>query len=89
MPTGNKRSRTYRRVFTTAPGGETRLHYKKRKPSIAKCGACGIALAGVPRERPYKMTNMAKSKKRPERAFGGVLCPACTKRVIIARARQE
>jgi large subunit ribosomal protein L34e len=84
----SRRSRTLRRVFRRTPGGRTVLQYKKRKPSKATCAVCGKNLAGVPRERPYKMMRMAKTKKRPERKFGGMLCSACSRRKIIAAARK-
>jgi len=81
------RSRTYRRVFVKTPGGETKLHHKKRKPSAAVCGSCGATLSGVPRERPFKMQGLAKTKKRPERPFGGVLCTKCTRKKIKKETR--
>ena len=84
-----QRSRTLRRVFRRTPGGKTVLHFMKRKPSKAKCGKCGRLLAGVPRERPYKMMRLSKTKKRPERPYGGVLCSACTRQKIVSEARKE
>ncbi|MBW2963956.1 50S ribosomal protein L34e [Candidatus Woesearchaeota archaeon] len=83
------RSRTFRRVSRRTPGSNTTLQYRKRKPEKAKCGKCGEVLPGVPRERPYKMTRMAKTKKRPERPYGGVLCSACTRRKIISDSRKK
>jgi large subunit ribosomal protein L34e len=88
MPSGKQRSRTFRRVFKRVPSGESRKYYLKRKPSKAKCAGCGKVLAGVPRERPYKMQNMSKTKKRPERPFGGVLCSSCMRKRIIAGIRK-
>ena len=87
MPRPNQRSRSLRRVSVKTPGGDTKLTYRKRKPSKASCAECEKPLAGVPRERPHKMTNMAKTKKRPERPFGGNLCSACSRKKIIAKAR--
>ena len=87
MPAGRHRSRTMRRVFVKTPGARTKLHYRKKKPGKAECGKCGKQLAGVPRERPYKMKNMPKTKKRPERPYGGVLCSKCTRELIKAKAR--
>ncbi|MBL7055182.1 50S ribosomal protein L34e [Candidatus Woesearchaeota archaeon] len=89
MPAPNKRSRTFRRVYRKVPGGKTVLHYKKRKPSKAKCGKCKAILKGVPRERPYKMRTMAKTKKRPERPYGGALCSKCTREVFKEKARSK
>jgi large subunit ribosomal protein L34e len=87
MVEGKLRSRTFRRVFRKTPGGRNTIHYVKRKPKIAHCSVCGAKLKGVPRERPYRMQNMAKTKKRPERPFGGVLCSACARQKIIDEAR--
>ena len=61
MVEGKRKSRTLRRVFVRTPGGRTVVHYRKRKPSKAKCGVCGAILKGVPRGRPYKMKNMPKT----------------------------
>ena len=89
MPRGMFKSGRLRKIFVKAPGGKTNIQYKQRKPSKAKCGACGKVLAGVPRELPAKMANMPKTAKRPERIFGGVLCSQCTKELLKNRARQE
>ena len=87
MPTGKHKSRTFRRVFVKTPGAKTVLHYKRRKPNKAHCAKCKKVLPGVPRELPYKMRNMAKTKKRPERPFGGVLCSSCSREHIKQQAR--
>lgn len=77
-----------RRVSRRTPGSRTVLQHRKRKPSKAKCSECGKLLPGVPRERPYKMARMAKTKKRPERPYGGSLCSACMRRKMVAEARK-
>jgi len=89
MPAPRLRSRSLRKVFRRASGGRTSIHYKKRKPKAAKCGDCGAVLKGVPRELPYKMRSMAKTNKRPERPFGGVLCSKCMRQTIIDKFRQQ
>lgn len=76
------RSRTFRRVHVKTPGGDNVIHHKKRKPGQAVCGSCGAVLKGVASDRPYKMQNMPKSKKRPERPYGGVLCSKCMREKI-------
>ncbi|MBU0461447.1 MAG: 50S ribosomal protein L34e [Nanoarchaeota archaeon] len=81
------RSRTLRRVFRKTPGGKTVLHHVQRKPSKAKCAVCGSELKAVPRKVTSKMKNTPKTKKRPQRPFGGVLCSACMRRNIIAKTR--
>ncbi len=87
MPRPSRRSRTLRRVKVRTPGGDVTMHYRKRKPASAVCKECGKELHGVPRERPYIMRGLAKTEKRPERIFGGVLCGACTRIELKSRAR--
>ncbi len=88
MPAPRLRTRSLRRISRKVPGGSTKLHFKKRKPKAAKCSSCGDALKGVPRELPFRMRSMAKTKKRPERPYGGVLCSRCMRQEIISKARQ-
>jgi len=88
MPKPGHRSRSLRRVFVRTPGGETRIQYRKRKPAKAKCNSCGAVLKGVIRERPHVMKKTAKSKKRPERPYGGALCSRCMRAKIKANARR-
>jgi len=83
MPSPKLRSRSLRRVQRKLPGGRTVVHYTRKKPGKAKCSNCGSILMGVPRELPYKMRTMAKTKKRPQRPYGGVLCSSCTRTKII------
>ena len=89
MVEGKRKSGTYRKVFVKTPGGKTAVHLRKRKPASAKCAGCGAVLSGVPRERPYKMQNMPKTKKRPDRPFGGNLCTKCARKKIVAEARAK
>ncbi|MEK6916350.1 MAG: 50S ribosomal protein L34e [Nanoarchaeota archaeon] len=81
------RSRTFARVKKRLPGGETKTHYVKRKPKVAKCGTCGTSLKGIPKERPYKMKILGKSKKTNERPYGGNLCSKCARALIKKEAR--
>ena len=82
-----QKSRSLRRVKVKVPGGTTKLVYKKRKPAKAKCSNCGALLKGVPRATATQMKNMTKTKKRPQRPYGGVLCGGCTRKLIIQKAR--
>ena len=75
-------------IFKKVPGGRTVVHYKAKKPSKAKCGDCGKVLAGVARERPAKMKNLPKTKKKPSRPFGGNLCSKCMRKKIISGVRK-
>lgn len=82
------RSRSLRKVYVRTPSGETKVHYRYKKPKVARC-SCGALLKGIPRERPYKMINLAKSKKKNARPFGGNLCSKCMREEIISRVRKE
>ena len=89
MPSGKHKSRTLRRVKRVAPGGRVVTHYKKRKPSKARCSVTGQVLPGVANERPYKMKKMPKTAKRPERPFGGVLSSKAMRNHMKKKARDE
>ena len=86
---GRYKSRgAYRLVSVKVPGGRTVIQYRKRKPKNAKCAGCGAKLAGTLRERPYKMKNLPKTKKKPTRAYGGYYCSKCARKKIISEARE-
>ena len=87
MPAPKHRSTSIRRVQRRVPGGRTVQHYRREKPKQAHCEKCRKPLAGVPRERPYRMRTMAKTKKRPSRPFGGTLCSSCMRKEILTRTR--
>ena len=89
MRPSKQKSRTFRRIFKKVPGGKTKVFYIKRKPAKPKCTKCNAVLKGVLRERPYKMTNTAKTKKRPQRPYGGVLCSSCLREMIKQKARSQ
>lgn len=87
MTVPNKRSRTYARVKVRLPGGKTVQRYNLRNPSVAKCGSCGAGLHGIPRGRPSDFAKLAKTQKRPERPYGGVLCSSCARSKIKSMVR--
>ncbi len=89
MPRPALRTRSRRRVYVRTPGGRTVVHYEKRRPGPARCGMCGRPLAGVPRLRPVELRKLPKTKKRPERMFGGVLCPDCLTKVLKRTVREQ
>lgn len=89
MVEGKHKSRNYRRIFVRTPNSKTKIQYRRRKVSKAKCAECGAELKGILRERDYKMQNAAKSSKRPERPFGGYLCSKCSRKKIITEARSK
>ncbi|MDP3734321.1 MAG: 50S ribosomal protein L34e [Nanoarchaeota archaeon] len=86
MPAGKHKSGRFRKIFVRAPG-RTTVHYRERKPSRAHCAGCRKPLAGVPREFSSTMANLPKTAKRPERPYGGVLCSACMRKLLILQVR--
>jgi large subunit ribosomal protein L34e len=87
MVAPNKRSRAKRRVSVRTPGGKTVTHYRARKPKQGKCPVTGETLKGVPRASATAMHNMAKTKKRPQRPYGGALSSRAMRRKIVEETR--
>jgi large subunit ribosomal protein L34e len=83
-----QRSRSLRRVTVKTPSGRTKTQYKQRKPSPAICAKCGAVLSGVPRETPIRLAKVAKTSRRPERPYGGVLCSKCSRKTILERVME-
>ncbi len=86
MPAPKYRSGRFRKVVRRTPGGRLSMQYKKRKPQAAKCSSCGAVLKGVPRARTYELKSFSKSKKRPQRPYGGSLCSRCMRQKIVETA---
>ncbi len=82
------KSRTFRRKNLRTVSGTKRV-YLRRKPKLARCSVTGETLKGVPRELPGKMAKKAKSSKRPERPYGGVLSSKAARGMLKARAREK
>ena len=89
MVSGKHKSKRFRKVFVKTPGGKTVVHRRERKPRKARCAIYGTPLEGVANERPAKMRNMPKTKKRPTRPFGGILSSRALRYVLRRRAREE
>jgi len=87
MVSGRHKSRTYRRIPKKTPGSRQITQYKKRKPGLPKCAMCKTALKGTLRERKQGM-KVAKSKKVPNRKYGGNLCSKCSRKAIVAEERK-
>ena len=67
-----------RRVHKRKPTGKTTTHYERRvKGKKHTCALCQSKLQGTNSTR-----STAKTKKRPERKFGGHLCSGCTKKLV-------
>jgi large subunit ribosomal protein L34e len=82
MPRHALKSRSLARLKRVTPGGRVVTHYIRRRPKGAKCAMCKKPLSGVPRVRQAQLSKLPKSSRRPNRAYGGYLCPACLKAEI-------
>jgi large subunit ribosomal protein L34e len=71
------------------PGGRVNVTYKPKKPSKAICAICKINLKAVPNRSNSGMAKLAKTEKRPERMFGGVLCGNCVRELVKEKIRLE
>ncbi len=80
------RSSRLKKIKRVAPSGKTVIHYERRKPGPAICGKCKGLLSGVPRLRPSKLHKLSKSKYRPNRTYGGILCPSCLREQLRNKA---
>ncbi|ABR55394.1 Ribosomal protein L34e [Methanococcus vannielii SB] len=87
MPAPRYKSGSAKKVYKRAPGNRRVLHIRRKKQSSAKCGACGALLNGVPSLRTVQVSKLSKTQRRPERAFGGALCPKCVKKMMVVKAR--
>ncbi len=87
MPRPSRRSRSWRIIHKKLPGGRLTIHYERRKPSAHECGRCHKPLAGTASALPYQLRKLAKTEKRPERPYGGVLCSACTRLLFKEKVR--
>ncbi len=76
------RTRSLKRKKVRTPGNRIVIHYERKKPKVAKCAVCGKPLLGVPRLNPSEMRKLPKTKKRPERPYGGNLCSECMRELF-------
>lgn len=75
-----------RKIFKRVVKG-TKVVYKKKRPSKVKCAECKKELKGTINLISSKMRNIARTKKRPSRIYGGYLCFSCLKKKLVKEAR--
>ncbi|MEM2192547.1 MAG: hypothetical protein QXG38_02910 [Candidatus Hadarchaeales archaeon] len=83
MPAPRFRTAGYRKRQVRGTSGRVREHFRRKLPKIATCGMCGRPLSGIPRV----VRALPKSKKRPNRPFGGNLCSSCMREIVKEKAR--
>ncbi|MDD5177732.1 MAG: 50S ribosomal protein L34e [Candidatus Nanoarchaeia archaeon] len=70
----------------TAKG--TKVKIERGKPRQPCCGNCGQILKGTINVKTYRQGTIARTKKRPERKYGGVLCSRCSRQKIKDEVRK-
>ncbi|MEM1728438.1 MAG: 50S ribosomal protein L34e [Candidatus Jordarchaeales archaeon] len=80
MPAPRLRSRSWKRKMVRTPGGRLVVHYWRDTSRKYRCAVCGGELHGCPTDK-YEEKE-AKTKKRPERPYGGYLCSRCLKKML-------
>lgn len=88
MTQGKTKSNTFAKKKVRTING-TKVVYTKRKPKVGTCPITGETLKGVPRATPTVMRNMAKTEKRPQRPFGGVLSAKASRQELKNRTRNK
>ncbi len=86
---GTKRRLKKRRVAVRTPGGKVVYHYKAKRQGPARCAICKKPLNATPTGTRSFMKKLPKSKKRPNRPYGGNLCPSCLRKIVLKRALKE
>lgn len=82
-------SRSMRKLRKRMPGGRKKIAEARKRPSMPVCAVTREVLHGVPRARGTDMTRIQKSKRRPERPYGGMLSSKATRLLIIKKVRGE
>ena len=77
------RSRSFRRLDRVTPKYKHVIHYKRKSNSLPHCAICSHELNGI------SLRPRGKSTATNSRKFGGVLCSACTGKVIKLASRIE
>ena len=76
-----------KKVQRKIPSGKPVTRYRRGMHSKHKCGVCGGVLHGTPRGKPIQIKRLKKSRRSPERPYGGQLCSSCTRKVVAMKAK--
>lgn len=75
-------ARRAKKIKIRLPSGRSVVRRGRGKPSVAKCAVCGAKLHGMPRLAPAKLRKLPKSKRVPNRPYGGYACSRCTRELL-------
>lgn len=79
------RSRANRRVKT--PGGRIVVHRHKNYPAGGVCAISGDKLALSKKSKPGLRRTASRSRKRPNRPYGGMISPRTLRRELTRQVR--
>ncbi len=82
------RVRNLKRRKVKTPGKRLVVHYKDKKHGIPICAVCKMPLHGVPHLKSVDMGRIPKTKRRPERPYGGNLCSKCMREFFRKSVRE-
>jgi large subunit ribosomal protein L34e len=82
------RGRNLKRRKVKTPGKRLVIHYKEKKHGIPICAICKKPLHGVPHLKSTDMRKLPKTKRRPERPYGGNLCSKCMREFFRKSVRE-
>lgn len=74
--------RRAKKIKRRTPSGRSVVRRGRGKPAFSKCAVCGAKLHGMPRLRPSGLRKLPKSKRVPNRPYGGYLCTRCTRELL-------
>jgi len=74
-----------KKIKKRMPGGKVKIIKRRKKTKAAHCAVCGAPLQGVPRLEPSKLRKLPKSRRRPNRPYGGYLCTRCMRELFKKR----
>lgn len=76
-----------KKIRIRIPSGRSVIRYKRKRIGFSVCANCNRQLHGTPRLTVAEIGKLAKTQKRPSRAYGGYLCGNCTKDLFREKAR--
>jgi large subunit ribosomal protein L34e len=81
--------RVSKKIKRRTPSGRSVVRRGKKRPEVAKCAKCGAKLHGMPRRKPSELKKMPKSKRVPNRPYGGNLCSGCMRELFKNRFKEK
>lgn len=81
--------RVAKKIKRRVPSGRSVVRRGKKRPEVAKCAACGAKLHGMPKRKPSELKKMPKSKRVPNRPYGGNLCSRCMRELFKEKAEKK